>query len=138
MDLSGFLFRISGGFDTAEIDGVFKGDGVSAVEEAVEEGGGEGVVVEELGPVAVAEVCGDECAFFSGTQVNQPKKLMNGVGSGIDVAELINDEDVELGQAMKKKLGGSIGGGGAELVEKVLGFKETTRSTAVKSLQQEG
>ena len=74
-----------------KVDGVFtKGDGVDAFHEAIKERGGEVGVAEERGPFLIAEIRCNEGAAFASAFIDQAKELVDLVGFGIDVAELID------------------------------------------------
>src|SRR5580693_6073323 len=71
----------------------FQGDDVGVVDEAVDHGGGDGVVAEDLAPAAEWLVGGDDEAGPLVAAGDELEEQVRGLGLESDVADLVDDQE---------------------------------------------
>ena len=114
-----FSVVVAGGGDAAEVAVLeavavaFEADDVGVVDEAVDHGGGDGVVAEDLAPGAEGLVGGDDDAGGLVAGGDELEEQVGGLGLERDVADLVDDQERVAAQAgdLGLEAAGAVGGG---------------------------
>src|SRR3984957_19972912 len=102
----------------------FQGDDVGVVDEAVDHGGGDGVVAEDLAPAAERLVGRDDEAGSFVASGYQLEEQVGGLGFERDVADFVDDQQRVAGQPGQLGLEFPGGVGGGEPVDPLRGGGE--------------
>jgi hypothetical protein len=105
--------------------------------ETVKQGIDERLALEEVVPLGVVEVSGDEGGLATIAIVHEFEKGIDLFGLQGQISQFVNDQDVIATETPKELGGGAVGQGGIEGVEEVLGMVETASVAVEQGLAQQ-
>ena len=109
----------------------------AAVAQAIEQGADHLLVTEEGVPVVVLEVGGDDGRPLAVALLHQLEEDVGLLGAEVEVAHLVDHEEVDLHQSIDQLAGGVVGEAAVHLVEELLGLDEEAAVAGLQGPQQD-
>ena len=100
------------------------GHGVALVAQSAEKSVDQVLVPEKGGPLVVAQVGGDDGRMAPIALLHQLEEDVRLLGLEIEVAHLVDHQDIETREVLEQPAGRAVGERGVHLVEEILGFDE--------------
>src|SRR5690606_13940702 len=112
-------------------------DGVAVVADAAEQGIAESLVAEEVLPLVVVKVGGDDCSLSAVAFLHQAEEDVGLLWAEIQVSHLIDEKEVYPSKPVEQLARRAVGERGVHLIEKVLCLEEQTAVAILESLEQQ-
>src|SRR5229473_6270189 len=108
---------------------------VALVAESTEQRLDERLVAEEVRPLAVVKVGSDDGRLAPIALLHQLEKDVRLLWAQVQVAHLVDDEDIHLGEAIEQSAGGPVRQRRVHLVEELLGAHEDAAVPVLQRLE---
>ena len=111
--------------------------GVAVMAHAVQQGSHHGTVTEEVVPLVIAEIGGNESWPMAVALLHQFEEDIGLFGCDVDVAQFVDEEHIESGQAVEEFTGGAICERSVHFVEQILGADELATIAILECFEQD-
>src|SRR5688572_25794327 len=91
--------------------GTVDSDSVAAVTETAEQGLDEGLVAEEVGPLGIVEVGGDDGGALRVAFLHQFEEDVGLLGAEVEIAHLVDNQEVDASEVVEQLARGAVGEG---------------------------
>ncbi len=112
-------------------------NGGALVADATEESIDHEAVAQEVVPLVVRQVGRDDCGLAAVAFLHEPEEDVGLLGSDVQIAQLVDDQDVESGESCDEPGRGPVREGGVHLVEEVLCADELAAVAVLQGLEEQ-